>query len=102
MVTSKAVNRILNDMEYFAMNFTHGTADESVVYQSLHQTYLAFVQMFYFNIALNNMPNGKQFYTNVIALYKIWYEKSENKKSEIITQGRKSIERGPMVDRLKD
>lgn len=37
------VNSILNNMEYFATNFSHNTADDSVVYQSLHQARVKFL-----------------------------------------------------------
>lgn len=41
------VTETLNNLEFFAMHFSHGTADESVVYQSLHQTYLKMVYDLY-------------------------------------------------------
>lgn len=44
------INVLLNNMEYFAMNFMHGTADETVVYPSLHQTYIRIVQTLYFDV----------------------------------------------------
>ena len=34
------VSNILNDLEFFAMHFTHETADETVVFQSLHHPYV--------------------------------------------------------------
>lgn len=34
------VSGVLNNIEYFAMNFAHGVADDSVVYRSLHQSYI--------------------------------------------------------------
>lgn len=85
---SRLVNDLLNNMEYFAMHFTHKVADESVVYQSLHQTYIDVVQLSYYNIAINNKPDGKQYYTNVIDLYKIWYEKQRDNRKKATQSGR--------------
>ena len=98
---SSTLNAVLNNMELFAMSFTHGTADESVVYQSLHQTYVKLVQLFYYNIAINNMPNGTQYYTNVIKLYKIWYKKSRSRKDVITKNGRNIISYGNKADDME-
>lgn len=86
---SQVQNDLLNNLEYFAMNFTHKVADESVVFQSLHQTYLEAVQLLYYDIAKNNKPDGRQFYTNVVELYKIWYDKSRQNREMVIRDGRK-------------
>lgn len=59
------------------MHFRHNTADQSVVYRSLHQSYLEIVQGMYFSIAeINKSPESK-YYTNVIWLYEKWYEKNQ-------------------------
>ena len=85
---SRVVNDLLNNMEYFAMHFTHKVADESVVYQSLHQTYVEVVQLSYYNIAINNKADGKQYYTNVIELYRIWYNKQQANRLKTTKNGR--------------
>ncbi len=95
---SSEMNNILNNMEYFAMSFTHGTADESVVYQSLHQTYLELVQLFYFNIAMNNKPTEAQYYTNVVELYKIWRKRSLEHRAAMNEKKKESIVPGSRVD----
>lgn len=75
----------LNDLEYFAMYFNNGLADEEVVYQSLHQTYCNFVQAVYFFIASRNYCGKDKYYTNVIDLYQQWsdryLEKQQAEKS---------------------
>ena len=48
----KLITKILNNMEYFSMHFTHNVADETVVYKSLHQTYIKLVKMLYYHIAI--------------------------------------------------
>ena len=99
MFMSQIVNKLLNNMEYFAMSFTHKVADESVVFQSLHQTYLEAVQLLYYDISKNNRADGRQFYTNVVDLYKIWYNKSKENRENVIKGGRK-ISRGTSAESI--
>ena len=99
-VMSKSINKVLNNMEFFAMHFTHKTADSSVVYQSLHQTYIRLVRLFYYDISVNNKLDGKQYFTNVTNLYKEWYNKSEEANNKLAEAGRKSISTGTKADDL--
>lgn len=69
---SNIVNELLNNMEFFALHFSHKTADESVIYQSLHQTFLEIVQYNYYEIAERNIDSTSKYYTNVIWLFNIW------------------------------
>ncbi|MCP1224780.1 hypothetical protein NK213_10170 [Sebaldella sp. S0638] len=71
-------SRVLNKLEWFSMNFTSGLADESVVYQSLHQVYLSFVKLFHFEISIKNKEGPKdKYYCNIIDLYREWAEHYE-------------------------
>ena len=94
---SQYVNLLMNNMEYFSMNFTHKVADESVVYQSLHQTYIEVVQILYYNIAKNNKQDGMRYYTNVIDLYKTWYTRYKKKKDKNAKLGR-TVMRGTLSE----
>lgn len=97
MFMSEIVNKLLNNMEYFSMYFTHKVADESVVYQSLHQTYIELTQLLYYNMARNNKLNGMCFYTNAVELYKIWYNRYKIKKDNVADRGRK-ISKGTLSE----
>jgi len=67
----------LNNLEFFAMHFIHETADESVVYQSLHNAYIEIVKQLYYHISINNNGSCEQkFYTNIILLYKYWRDEA--------------------------
>jgi len=77
------IQRVLNDLEYFAMHFvsadTNGvscTADEKFVYQSLHQTYIELVSVLYRNISVNNISNSEKYFTNVILLFRKWDDRA--------------------------
>lgn len=64
-----------NKLEWFAMHFTNNIADESTVYQSLHQIYLKTVISQYLDISENNKRGHEKFYINVIGLYNQWNRK---------------------------
>lgn len=78
---SRLINQVLNNMEFFALHFRHKTADESVVYQSLHQTYLKAIGYLYYYISIYNEDPTDKLYTNVTWLYLAWYE--EQQKQDI-------------------
>lgn len=83
------LNTILNTFEWFSMNFTTGVADESVIYQSLHQTFISNIYLLYFFISTVNNTECDKYYINMIELFNIWRdrkikvkEKEDKNKSE--------------------
>ena len=73
--------RLLNNLEFFAMHFMNDVANEEIVYRSLHKTYIDIVELFCFDICLNNVKDGSKLYTNVIALYNKWKERATDERS---------------------
>mgnify|MGYP004640986357 CR=1 FL=1 len=69
---------MLNSLEYFAMFFTHNVADETVVFQSLHQTYFEIIETMYYYISSQNTSDQHKFYVNAIKLYDLWKKEDEN------------------------
>lgn len=65
-------NDLLNILEYFCMYLNTGVADEKVIYQSLHQSFLAVVKVCYYDIAVLNETGKDKYYTNIIELYSHW------------------------------
>ena len=96
--TVEVKNKLLNNLEFFAMHFEHNTADETVVYQSLHQTYIQMVRMLYYNIAQSNETADAHFYSNVIGVYKLWNNRKNIEKKEIIETARSMTKKGNVVD----
>ncbi len=86
---SNLINKTLNNMEYFALHFKHQTADESVIYQSLHQSYLKAIPYLYYYIANSNTDPSNKLYTNVIWLYNEWMK--EKRKQNTSQAERDSI-----------
>ena len=94
----KLITRVLNNMEYFSLHFTHNVADESVVYKSLHQTYIKLVQMLYYNIANANPLSPIKFYTNTIELYELWNTRATAEQENFASEVRKLSNKGTVVD----
>jgi len=70
----KEIIDLLNELEWFSMNFVYKLADEKLVYTSLHQTYLSnIVYLYYFICVLNKDKNVcDKLYKNIIKLYNKW------------------------------
>lgn len=94
------VSEILNNLEFFSMHFTHNAADETVVYQSLHKTYLEIVQVLYYNIAINNKDSQK-LYVNVIELFNKWKQLVLDDKSAEVSATREKVKFGSVCNPVK-
>lgn len=94
---AKVVDHLLNSLEYFAMYFNTGVADEEVVYQSLHQTYLKIVRAMYFVIAQRNDSPKDMYYTNIINLYIKWSERDKKMKEKVQKQNLKVVQKARKI-----
>ena len=94
----KLITKSLNNMEYFALHFTHNVADESVVYKSLHQTYIDMVRMLYYNIAIKNPLSPKKYFTNIIELYEVWNKRALEDEEEFANGVRNLSNKGTVVE----
>lgn len=94
----KLITKALNNMEFFALHFTHNVADESVVYKSLHQTYIDIVQTLYYNIAKINPLSTTKYFTNIIELYNLWNDRSINDEASFTDSVRSLTNKGTVVD----
>lgn len=67
--------KIINTLEWVSMLVYNGVADDGVIYQSLHQVFLSFVQKAYLFYAYHNRDSSVEdkYYTNTIRLYNKWY-----------------------------
>lgn len=96
------IYNLLNDIESFAMNFNIKAADSNIVYQSLHQSYIATIWMLYYFIALKNTSIEDAYFTHTILLYERWIkeQRKTRKKAEKIQQKRHK-EEGKLTHRAK-
>jgi len=84
------IGSVLNTLEYFCMYFNTGVADECVVYQSLHQSFLGDVKLLYFAIAIKNVNGKDKYYTNIIELYNNWSQRDSEQQEKEINSSRKN------------
>jgi len=87
----------LNSLEYFSMYFVHNVADHTVVYQSLHMTFLEAVRMLYYDIASANTNGESKYYVNTIELFNIWNKTSEVQKLQEVENTRNMINIGKIL-----
>ena len=80
---STYVSDLLNNVELFAMYFTHNVADESVIYQSIYPTYIELCQTLYFDISKCSVPGQPMLYRNLNQLYLTWLKKMNNSREKI-------------------
>lgn len=89
---------LLNDLEWFSMNCMYNVADEKLLYQSLHQSFLSIVWMLYYFISSNNTNNEDKTYTNTIALFVLWRQRLNS----IVEDSKRRIEKiQPKIDESK-
>lgn len=86
---STEVNTLLNDLEWFSMDCRYGLADEEMLYQSLHKTFLSQVWNLYPHICRCNKNNEDKLFTNVIWLFKRWSERLRTIREEAREQSEK-------------
>lgn len=72
------VTSLLNKLEAFSMAFNHKVADESVIYQSIHQLYFSTIKTLYIRIAYCNKYEKDKYYTNIIKLFNEWKKRYDN------------------------
>jgi len=72
------VTRFINKLEWFSMAFTSRLANDKVVYQSLHQSFLEIVKLLYFRISYENNNTYDKYFVNIIHLFLRWRERREN------------------------
>lgn len=76
------ISGLLNELEWFAMNCKYGLADEELMYQSLHQTFISTVWMLYFYISHRNVNNEDKLYTNLVWLFVAWRDRLSKIKND--------------------
>lgn len=96
---SNLILKVLNNMEFFALHFNHGTADESVVYQSLHASYIEIVTGMYYYIAKGNRKTEDKLYTNVVWLYNVWMERKKNQEEKRQSQVKQIESHGTRIQK---
>ncbi len=79
----KFVVDMVNDLEAATAMFHYNVGDERVVYLSLHQTFLAYMKIWYFFISERNVYNHDRYFINIIWLYKKWDKRRRDNENRI-------------------
>lgn len=69
---NSTIMNMLNSLEFFCMSFNSYIADDTAVYDSLHQTFLLTIRKLYFSIAISNKSGEEKHFINIIKLYNRW------------------------------
>ena len=91
------VSGLLNELEWFAMNCKYGLADEELMYQSLHQTFISTVWMLYFYISYRNENNEDKLFTNLVWLFVEWRDRLSKIKREKESEREKYLQKANSV-----
>ncbi|MBR4291637.1 MAG: hypothetical protein IKT52_13515 [Oscillospiraceae bacterium] len=89
---TNSIYDLLNHLEWFGMNCRYRLADEKLVYQSLHETYLSMIWMLYPYICFINSEGKDKRYTNAIWLFFKWRKrmrkisKKTQRKKKLLTK----------------
>ena len=96
------VVRLLNNLEWFAMNFRYNLADEKILYQSLHQTYLSNVWSLYLYICLNNQPGAAKYFTNTIWLFNLWKTRLRKLEKRTLRKREKNAKKAERLEHARN
>lgn len=86
------ISHLLNTLEWFSMNCRYRLADEKLLYQSLHQTFLSTVWMLYYSISKNNLNKEDKYFTNIIWLFNEWKERLSEQTSSATLEKQEALE----------
>ena len=91
---AKFITQVLclaNKLEWFSMKCRYGLADEKLLYQSLHQTFLSMVWRLYYYISLRNIDINDKYYTNTIWLFKKWHKRLKKNKRKAALKAKRAM-----------
>ncbi len=96
-----SVYDFLNALEWFSMSCQYGIADEEILYQSLHKTFLSTVWLLYFYIAYQNESNEDKLFTNIIWLFNKWHDRLYNVQQKAQKEQQKIAKKLDNVNRKR-
>lgn len=97
------VENTLNHLEAVCMNISSQAAGSEYIYNSLHQSFLKFVEILAIRISSNNNNNIDKFFTHIIQVYNMWniqknkdiikFRKTEKKIQKLNDKAKKEIDK---------
>lgn len=75
---SLLVETTLNQLEAICINISSHAAGSEYIYNSLHQSFLKFVEILAIKISANNDNNVDKYFTHIIQVYNMWNNEKKN------------------------
>ncbi len=98
---SRLVENTLNQLEAACINISSNAAGSEYIYNSLHQSFLQFVEILSIRIATNNRNNVDKYYTHIIQVYNMWnaqkskdiekFNKTQKKINKLNNKAKKEV-----------
>ena len=86
------VETTLNKLEATCINISSNAAGSEYIYNSLHQSFLQFVEILAIKISANNHNNVDKYFTHIIQVYNMW-NKQKLKDIEKLNKTKRQIEK---------
>ena len=97
------VENTLNQLEAICINISSNAAGSEYIYNSLHQSFLQFVEILSIKISTNNKNNVDKYYTHIIQVYNMWniqkskdiekFNKTQKKIDKLNSKAEKEIKK---------
>lgn len=97
------VENTLNQLEAACINISSNAAGSEYIYNSLHQSFLQFVEVLSIKISTNNRNNVDKYYTHIIQVYNMWnnqkikdiekFKKTQKKIQKMDDKAKKEIKK---------
>lgn len=98
---SLLVETTLNQLEAICINISSHAAGSEYIYNSLHQSFLKFVEILAIKISANNNNNVDKYFTHIIQVYNMWnteknkdiekFEKTQRRISKLYDKAEKEV-----------
>lgn len=82
-IFDKLVVYLINDLEAFSMYFRYNIADDKLVYQPLHRTFLSRTSLLYYYLSRKNYKTDERCFVNIIELYCKWEKRRIKQKRRV-------------------
>ena len=97
------VETTLNQLEAICINISSHAAGSEYIYNSLHQSFLKFVEILAIKISTNNNNNVDKYFTHIIQVYNMWnneknrdiekFEKTQKKIAKLYNKAEKEVQK---------
>lgn len=73
----ESISSLMNELDYFSIQFTKDIADRSIVYESIAKVFCSIVEDFYYLYCAQRNSDTRDCFSNTISLYNTWKDQIE-------------------------